>query len=160
MTETERRARMESLIRRYYDGCNEGNREKMLETLAPDAAHYFPAGSPFGTFRGAEAIAQGWVKCVAELGSRWTIDRLVIDTEMNEAVVEWTHWKVNDGAHLRGAEWYTFAPGGLIQEIRAHYAAPAHAGVKAHDLGGFDYRRRGYALEAPEVPGRPSPKKA
>lgn len=152
-----RRARMEYLIRRYFDGCNEASREKMLECLAPDAAHYFPEGSPFGVFRGAAAIARGWQDCVARLDSRWTIDRMVIDTVANEAAIEWTHWKPRDGARLRGAEWYRFAAGGLILEIRAYYACPTHAGVAAHELGGFDYAARGYPTSPPALAGRPLP---
>ena len=157
MTTDERRERMEFLIRRYFDGCNLADRGMMLECLAPEADHYFPDGSPFGVFRGAEAIACGWQECVERLDSRWTIDRMVVDTVANEAVIEWTHWKPLDGAHLRGAEWYRFAEDGLILEIRAYYACPTHAGVAAHDLGGFDYQGRGYPTSPPEVAGRPLP---
>jgi hypothetical protein len=160
MSSEDRRERMEYLIRRYFDGCNEASREKMLECLAPEAEHYFPAGSPFGVFRGAEAIARGWQECVERLDSRWTIDRMVVDTVMDEAVIEWTHWKPLQGAHLRGAEWYRFAASGLILEIRAYYAAPTHAGVTAHDLGGFDYAGRGYPTSFPEIAGRASRRSA
>lgn len=150
----QRRARMEAIIRRYFDGCNEADREKMLSCLSPEADHYFPAGSPFGVFRGAEAIAEGWQQCVERLGSRWTVDRIVVDPVANEAVIEWTHFKPSQGAHLRGAEWYRFDEQGLILEIRAYYATPAHEGVAAHELEGFDYRGRGYPLTPPAIPGR------
>ena len=155
MTPEERRARMEAVIRRYFDACNDADRATMLDCLAPEAEHYFPAGSPFGVFRGADAIFRGWAECVERLDSRWTIDRIVTDPVADEAVIEWTHWKPAQGAHLRGAEWYRFDGRGRILEIRAYYACPAHAGVAAHDLGGFDYAGRGYPTAPPEVSGRP-----
>ena len=149
-----RRAQLEQVMRTYFDGCNEADRDKMIACMAPDAAHYFPDGSPFGVFRGAEAIARGWQECVKKLDSRWTVDRIVVDVEATEAVMEWTHWKPAQRSHLRGAEWYRFDEAGLILEIRAYYACPAHAGVAAHELGGFDYAGRGYPLRGPDVAGR------
>ena len=149
-----RRAKLEATIRKYFDGCNEDDREKMISCMAPEADHYFPAGSPFGVFRGAEGIARGWQDCVAKLDSRWTIDRVVVDVEANEAAIEWTHFKPAQKSYLRGAEWYRFDDAGLITEIRAYYACPAHPGVAEHELGGFDYAGRGYPLEAPRIGGR------
>lgn len=149
-----RRAHLEAMIRTYFDGCNEANREKMVSCMASEAVHYFPAGSPFGVFRGAEEIARGWESCVAKLDSRWTIDRIVVDAEANEAAIEWTHFKPDQKSFLRGAEWYRFDEAGLILEIRAYYASPTHAGVAAHELGSFDYADRGYPLEPPRIPGR------
>lgn len=154
MTEAERRARMEEVVRRYFDGCNEADPAKMVACMAPGANHYFPDGSPFGVFRGADGIAKGWVECVEKLDSRWTVDRLAIDTVTNEAVMEWTHWKPKQGGFLRGVEWYRFDDEGLILEIRAYYAAPAHAGVLRHELGGFDYAGRGYPMESPRIARR------
>ncbi len=154
MTTAVRRGAIESTIRIYFEGCNEANRDKILSCLAPQAVHYFPAGSPFGVFRGAQAIADGWKDCVERLDSRWTVDRLVIDPDANEAVIEWTHFKPRSGAHLRGAEWYRFDEQGRIVELRAYYACPTHEGTSVHELGGFDYAGRGYATEAPGVAGR------
>ena len=48
----------------------------MLST--PDAVHYFPPGLPGAPWRGAEAIARGWIWCVETLGSRWTIERVLL----------------------------------------------------------------------------------
>lgn len=149
------RAQMEATIRRYFDGCNEADRDKMVGCMTADAVHYFPAGSPFGAFRGAEAIARGWQECVEKLGSSWTVDRVCADPVTHEAVIEWTHWKSKQKAYLRGAEWYRFDEQGRITEIRAYYAAPAHAGVAEHELGGFDYVGREYPMGPPPVAGRP-----
>lgn len=76
---------MEAIIRRYFDGCNEADAEKMTSCFAPDGAHYFPAGAPQGPFLSPQEIAEGWQEAVAKLGSRWTIDRLIIDEPRLEA---------------------------------------------------------------------------
>jgi hypothetical protein len=145
-------AGLEATIRTYFDGCNEANLEKIMACMEPDAVHYFPAGAPQGTFAGARALAEGWLRAVATLGSIWTIDRIVVDARKLEAVIEWTHFKPRQGIHLRGDEWYLFSRNGLIREIRAYYACPAATGpVRTHELGDFDYAGRGYPLTPPAV---------
>jgi len=145
------RTRIEQTIRRFYDGCNEANAEKMRSCLAPDAVHFFPAGAPQGRFDGAEDIIEAWKKSIAENDSRWTIDRMLIDDSLGEAVVEWTHFKPRLGVYVRGDEWYRFGKDGRITEIRAYYACPTAAEPQVHELGGFDYVQRGYATKPPEV---------
>lgn len=146
---------MEATIREYFDGCNEADIEKMTGCMEPEATHYFPAGAPQGTFKGAKAIAEGWVAAVSRLGSIWTIDRFVGDPDKREAVIEWTHFKPNQGVYLRGDEWYVFSERGLIREIRAYYAAPAiPEPAQTHELGNFDYHGLGYPANPPHVPGR------
>jgi ketosteroid isomerase-like protein len=142
---------LEHTIRRYYDGCNCADRDLMLECLAPDAVHYFPAGAPQGPFRGAAAIADGWIAAVASLDSRWTIDSMLVDGDREEAVVEWTHFKPRQDTFLRGAELLRFAADGRISEIRAYYACPPGPGGGSFELGGFEYEPRGFALEPPAV---------
>ena len=128
------------------------DRAMMISTLAPDAAHYFPAGAPQGPFLGADAIADGWIDAVQRHDSRWTIDRLLVDALRAEAVVEWTHFKPNQDVLLRGAEWICFDAEGRITEIRAYYACPPPGGQpQTHGLGGFDYRQRAYPVTAPTV---------
>jgi hypothetical protein len=144
------RAQMETTIRNYFAACNQADREKIRSFFIPEGTHYFPEGSPFGILRGSEAIADCWVHCVHELGSCWTVDNFAGDTESYQAVIEWSHFKKKSGQLLRGDEWYRFTEDGLIIEIRAYYAAPTHAGVIAHRLGGFDYAGRGYPLLQPE----------
>lgn len=138
---------MERVIRDYYEGCNTADAQLMTSCFEPDAVHYFPAGSAQPTMVGADAIASGWQQAVSRLGSSWTIDRLVLDEEADEATIEWTHFKLAMGAHLRGAELVRFSPGGLISEIRAYYAAPAVDPERSYDLGDFDYEGRGYPLQ-------------
>ena len=145
-------AGLEATIRRYFDGCNEADADKITGCMEPDAVHYFPAGAPQGTFVGAQAIAAGWLRAVANLGSIWTIDRVLVDASKLEAVIEWTHFKPKQSLYLRGDEWYLFSPAGLIREIRAYYACPAtRQPARTHELGDFAYAARGYPLEPPPV---------
>jgi methyltransferase len=148
-------AGMEATIREYFDGCNEANAAKMTGCMENEATHYFPAGSPQGTFKGARAIADGWIKAVQTFGSVWTVDRFLGDAAKREAVIEWTHFKTKQGVSLRGDEWYIFSARGLIVEIRAYYASPVHTPPRSHEIGDYDYRGLGYALEAPAVKRRP-----
>ena len=145
-------AGLEATIREYFDGCNEADREKIISCMEEDAVHFFPEGAPQGTFRGAEAIADGWLTAVKNLGSVWTIDRIIVDARKREAVIEWTHFKPVPGVYLRGDEWYVFSERGLIREIRAYYACPSSTSpVKNHLLGDFDYESLGYPMVPPPV---------
>ena len=141
---------MESLMRKYYDGCNEADENKISRCFTPDAVHYFPPGMYDGPFRGASKIAARWRYAVENFGSYWTIDTLVIDERKAEAAIEWTHFKTKEGTVLRGAEWVVFDRDlGLIKEIRAYYASPQAKDLKRLELGGFDYAARGYRLSSP-----------
>ena len=136
------------LIRRYFAACNAGDYQALLSCFTRDAVHYFPPGLPDVPWRGAETIAGKWVWCVEKLGSQWTIEKILCSADSDEAVVEWTHWKRNQGTALRGDEWYVFRDG-LIAEIRAYYAAPADAKAPINELVAFDYSGRGYATSSP-----------
>ena len=140
------RHQMEQRIRAYFDACNRADKAGIMAFFVEDAVHYFPAGSPFGVLRGAQAIAECWARCVDELGSHWTVDNFAGDPASAQAVIEWSHFKRKPGLLLRGDEWYRFDKAGRILEIRAYYAAPTHDGVKEHGIGGFDYAGRGYPM--------------
>lgn len=143
---------LEATIREYFDGCNEADMDKIMGCMEDDAVHYFPDGAPQGTFVGARALAQGWLTAVKNLGSVWTIDRIIVDSEKLEAVIEWTHFKPKAGVYLRGDEWYVFSDRGLIKEIRAYYACPTSTDpVRNHMLGDFDYESLGYPMSPPSV---------
>lgn len=145
-------AGLEATIREYFDGCNEANVEKMMACFIDDANHYFPDGAPQGTFFGARKIAEGWVNAVRNLGSIWTVDRVLVDVAKLEAVIEWTHFKPKVGVYLRGDEWYIFNENGLIKEIRAYYACPAATNPAFnHEIGDFPYAELGYPLAPPNV---------
>jgi hypothetical protein len=142
-------AGMEKRIRDYFADCNSGVIARIAAHFEPDAVHYFPPGMYEGPFRGALMIANKWNQAVEKLGSYWTVDQVICDPPTRRAVIEWTHFKRKQGVILRGDEWYIFSPSGLIAEIRAYYASPQDASLKALELGGYDYAGRGYPMKAP-----------
>lgn len=148
-------ARAEALIRHYFAMCNAADRQGLIDCFTPDGVHYFPPGLPGAPWRGAAAIADGWVRCVRDLGSRWTIEKVLCSQDGREAVIEWTHWKTAIGEVLRGDEWYIFNDDIThIREIRAYYASPVDKSTPVNRLHDFDYEGRGYALQPPS----PAPK--
>jgi ketosteroid isomerase-like protein len=141
----------EATIRRYFDACNAGSHADLVSCFTPDAVHYFPPGLPDIPWRSAHTIAAKWVWCVQNLGSQWTIEKVLLSGD--EAVIEWTHWKRSTGTAQRGDEWYVFdATTGLIREIRAYYAAPAVKDIAIGELVDFDYAGRGYHLNWNHTP--------
>ncbi|MEN9418999.1 MAG: hypothetical protein RI988_2619 [Pseudomonadota bacterium] len=146
----------EALIRRYFAACNAADYDALVGCFTPDAVHYFPPGLPEIPWRSADRIARKWIWCVENLGSQWTIERLLVSATGPEAVIEWTHWKRHSRTAQRGDEWYVFCERtGLIREIRAYYAAPAAKdtaampvvqGTHMGELVDFDYAGRGYHL--------------
>ena len=146
-----KRTGMRDLIVRYFEACNQGDSDAIAACLTPEAVHYFPPGMYGGAFRGARAIGDRWVKAYQELGSRWALERVAVDAEMNTAVAEWSHYKTKQGTVLRGDEWYEFDDdSGLISEIRAYYASPQAADLQRLELAEFDYAGRGYSNRPPE----------
>jgi hypothetical protein len=153
-TMAERAQHMDRLIRKYFDGCNDADVDKMMSCFTPGAVHYFPPGMYDGPFRGARKIAEKWRDAVRVYGSYWTVDKLLVEPLSFQAVMEWTHFKVKQDTMLRGIEWYEFdASSGLIKEIRAYYASPQSPDFPCLELGGFDYAGRGYPVSSP-VDGR------
>jgi len=137
----------EALIRRYFDACNAASYNGLVSSFTEDAVHYFPAGLPDVPWRSADTIAKKWIWCVENLGSQWTIERIIVSHNKPEAIIEWTHWKNQNGTALRGAEWYNFRDG-KISEIRAYYASSADNDVAINELVDFDYAGRGYHLSS------------
>ena len=152
MTSENLAEKAEDLIRRYFRACNDGDHKGLVECFTPDAVHYFPPGLPGAPWQGAEAIADGWVWCVKNMGSRWTIEKVLAAPDGREAVIEWTHWKTAINEVLRGDEWYVFNEDvTLISEIRAYYASPVNRAEPTNKLHEFDYEGRGYALVPPST---------
>ena len=87
------------------------------------------------------------------MGSRWSIEKILVQADGREAAIEWTHWKTALGEILRGDEWYVFDDEiKRIVEIRAYYASPVNKANPINELFGFDYPQRGYAMEPPSAP--------
>ena len=94
-------AHMETVIRRYFAACNAADYASLTSCFTPDAVHYFPQGLPDIPWRGADTIARKWIWCVENLGSRWTIEKILCSSTAPEAVIEWTHWKQKMNTALR-----------------------------------------------------------
>jgi len=141
---------LESLLRGYFDACNAGDAKTVAACFVKNAVHYFPANERYGPWRGAKQIAEGWAGVCKHSRPVWTVDALMVDPCKAEAVVEWTMFRTKSGKRLRGIDWYVFdRASGLISEVRAYYAADEHRGQAVHELGGFDYAKRGYATQPP-----------
>lgn len=150
MSEMNPAAKAEALIRRYFQACNDADYQGLVESFTENGTHYFPPGLPGAPWRGAKTIADGWIACVKNLGSRWTIEKVLASQDGREAVIEWTHWKTAIGEVLRGDEWYIFNEDVTrIVEIRAYYASPANKADPVNKLADFDYEGRGYAMGPP-----------
>ena len=145
----------EALIRHYFAMCNAADRQGLIDCFTPEATHYFPPGLPGAPWRGAAAIADGWLCCVRDLGSKWTIEKVLCSADGREAVIEWTHWKTAIGEVLQGDEWYVFTDDlTRIVEIRAYYASPVDKSRPVNRLHDFDYAGRGYHMAPPALQGR------
>ena len=130
-------------IKRYYEGCNTGNVEAVMETCAPDVVHYFlaPGTAPV---KGHEHLGRYWRKVRGMVDATWVVDHAI--SEGDEAVIEWTMLWTSGGTGRRhvihGAEWYVFRDG-VIAEIRAYYDQRPDTDTGLVD---FPYAERGYAL--------------
>jgi len=141
---------MERTMRAYFEACNDGDVDRIASFFVEGGVHYFPPGMYGGPFVGGRTIGERWAEAVDRLGSVWTVDRVMTDPENARAVMEWTHFKTDDGTVLRGDEWYEFDPEtGLIGEIRAYYASPQDDSLSRLELEGFDYEGRDYPVEPP-----------
>ncbi|HEV2498155.1 MAG TPA: nuclear transport factor 2 family protein [Terriglobia bacterium] len=142
----ERRDVLIRCVLRYFEACNEADREKMYSCFADEVVHYFPPGVG-GPYAGKKSIADLWIKFVQINGSRWTIDRLAADDSF--VAIEWSHFKPKIGELIRGAEWYEFNKEGLMTAIRAYYASPSDKKNKVNELEGFPYAAQGFPVTPP-----------
>jgi hypothetical protein len=147
MEVSDRRNILIQCVRRYFEACNEADRAKMYSCFADEVVHYFPPGVG-GPYVGKKSIADLWISSVDVNGSRWTIDRLVVDD--SGVAIEWSHFKTKIGELIRGAEWYEFDANGRITVIRAYYASPRDEKRKVNELEGFPYAARGFPLTLPD----------
>jgi len=141
----------EALIRHYFAMCNKANRQGLIDCFTDNGIHYFPPGLPNTPWKSAAEIADGWIWCVENFGSKWTIEKVLCSSDGREGVIEWTHWKTAINEALRGDEWYIFNDDTTrIVEIRAYYASGVNKSVLVNQLQGFDYELRGYSTKPPE----------
>ncbi|ODU04193.1 MAG: hypothetical protein ABS81_11270 [Pseudonocardia sp. SCN 72-86] len=142
-----------ALIRRYYDGCTDGDLDELAATLHPDVVHWFLApNTGSAPVRGRDHLARYWRKVTRMIDARWVVDHVVTDgsVDSGEAVIEWTMFWRPQGAServaTRGAEWFVLRDG-LIAEIRSYYQQRP----ETTELDGFPYGERGYAIAGREA---------
>ena len=62
-------------IRRYYDGCNEADVEKMMSTFTKDVVHYFTGYSPV---TGDSDLEYYWAKFHSGVRTTlWSVDHAI-----------------------------------------------------------------------------------
>ena len=135
-------------VLRYFAGCNSGNVDVLLATLASDVVHYFlPAD--FKTIRGADHLANYWRKYKEVLDPTWRIDEIIGsgDRVVSEWSCLWTPPRTGQPVMTRGTEWYVLRDG-LIAEVRAYFAVGAD---DDSELADFPYAERGYLGRPPKT---------
>jgi hypothetical protein len=139
-------ARMDQAIMEYIRACNDGDEQKIAESLHADAIHYYPK---LPKVVGASTIAAWLAKRVRGNGACWTVDQIVVDTDRCLGVLEFTLFARKE-LILRGLELYQFEPDTLrILEVRPYTAAPIDFGSPHQELQDFDYAGRGYPTTRP-----------
>jgi ketosteroid isomerase-like protein len=138
------------VVRKYFDGCNSGDLDVLLSTLARDVVHYFlPARFP--PIKGADHLARYWRKFKTTLNPVWSIDRIIAqgDEVVSEWSCIWTPTGTQKRLMLRGSEWYVMR-NARIAEVRAYFI---HDDAGDTGLTGFPYGERRYlvstALQTP-----------
>jgi ketosteroid isomerase-like protein len=129
------------VVLRYFDGCNTGDLDDLLPTLAADVVHYFlPESLP--TIRGSEHLARFWAKYKRTLDPTWRIDQIIVagDLVVSEWSCRWRPSETDPWVMTRGTEWYVMRDG-VIAEIRGYSAVD---GVADSELEDFPYAERGY----------------
>ena len=131
------------VLREYIKGCNTGDVELLKSTLTEDVKVYFLHTPPVV---GTDQVASVWYQFHQETGSRWTIDRLLING--SEAVMEWSLLRFPENPTEpildRGVDWFVFSDG-RISEIRQYYdSRNLLPSDERYEQKGFPYRERGY----------------
>lgn len=136
-------ARNVSVVLKYFEGCNTGDLNDLLNTLDPEVIHYF-LPQQFKPIRGAQHLAKYWRKFKLLLNPTWKIDHII--AQGNEVVSEWsclwTPEGTNDRRMMRGSEWYSMRED-RIAEVRAYYGFSDKSDT---ELTGFPYGARGYLV--------------
>jgi hypothetical protein len=140
--------RIEQVIRKYIQACNDADAPAIAACFCSEAVHYFPWPPKWS---GATAIGNNFAKIVREEGVSWTVDQLLIDVHQCAAALEWTAFNKQHARIVRGVDWFVFEPRTFrIQEFRPYVAAPIHPDMPRQELVDFDYAGRGYPTTFPE----------
>ena len=140
--------RIEQVIRKYIQACNDADAQAIVACFCSEAVHYSPWTPKWS---GAATIGNNFAKVVRAQGISWTVDQLLIDFNQSAAALEWTGFNRQHARIVRGVDWFVFEPHTLcIQEIRPYAAAPIHPDKTRQELLDFDYAGRGYPTTFPE----------
>lgn len=130
-----------SVVLKYFDGCNTGDLDDLVDTLAPEVIHYF-LPQQFKPIQGAQHLARYWRKFKVLLNPNWKIDHII--AQGNEVVSEWSCLWTPEGTGvrrmMRGSEWYLMRED-RIAEVRAYFG---YSDKFNTELAGFPYGARGY----------------
>jgi ketosteroid isomerase-like protein len=134
-------ARNIEVVGKYFDGCNSGDIDDLMSTLAPDVTHYFLPSS-FPPIKGADHLAKYWRKYKQALNPVWAIDRIMAqgDEVVSEWSCIWTAPKTGKRLMARGSEWYVMRDAKIL-EVRAYFIASTDSST---ELATFPYVERGY----------------
>jgi ketosteroid isomerase-like protein len=125
----------------YFDGCDKGNVEQIIQTLEDDVVHYF-LPQVHRPIYGAMHLAQYWRKFHQNYHPTWKIDHTIASGD--EVVSEWScaYTLPSSGNRMmfRGTEWYVMR-NQRIAEVRAYYQYDESRDCQ---LNGFPYAERGY----------------
>ena len=134
-------ARNIQVVKKYFDGCNSGDIDDLMSTLAPDVCHYFLPAT-FTTIKGAQHLAKFWRKYKRALNPIWSIDNIIAAGD--EVVSEWSCIVTTPDTHKqlmnRGSEWYVMRDARIL-EVRAYFIASQESSI---ELADFPYAERGY----------------
>ena len=129
------------VVRRYFDGCNTGDLDVLLSTMAPDVIHYF-LPPRFPPIRGAEHLSKYWRKYKTVLNPVWSLDHIIAqgDEVVSEWSCTWTPRGTQTRLMTRGSEWYVMRDA-RISEVRAYFMNGEN---ESTELTEFPYTQRGY----------------
>lgn len=131
------------VVLKYFGGCNSGDVDDLLSTLAPDVTHYF-LPSTFPPVTGAEHRANYWRKYKEALDPVWRIDHIIAsdDDVVSEWSCIWTSPVTQDTLMARGSERYVIRDARIL-EVRAYFIADPESDV---ELADFPYSDRDYLM--------------
>lgn len=119
----ESEARNIEVVRKYFEGCNSGDIDQLMSTIAHDVTHYFLSSSS-SPIRGAAHLAEYWKSWKQDLDPVWAHDHLI--ARGDEVVAEWSVIFTPPGTQKRlmnrGTEWYVMRDSRIL-EVRAYFIA-------------------------------------
>jgi hypothetical protein len=119
--------RMERLIRKYIQACNNADAEAIAACFCTEAVHYGPSGPKWS---GAVTIGGELATRVQEQGYCWTVDQLCGDVDRCAVALEWTRFNREHTRIVRGVDWFVLEPHTFrIQEVGTYLSSDREQGA-------------------------------